>query len=223
MTVAVVLLTYNRLEYATRTLESAAKNLESNRHDFRWHIASDGDPNEYIASLHDVLCMRVGHSNITKSNSERGGYGRNYNLAMQTAHQLAEWILPLEDDWELTRPLNIDGVIHDMEELNIGCARLGYVGYTQELRGTLLSGRHCGHWLMFDPKSHEPHVFAGHPRIEYVKWSREVGPWREGINPGDTEFEVTHRPAARRRVAWPLDVVRPSGGMFVHIGTKRSY
>lgn len=220
--IAVVLLTYNRLEYAKRTLKSLLANLVSDEHEIKWIIASDGDTPEYVAELHDVLCMKVGHDHIVHTNSERGGYGKNFNLAMQSAHE-AEWIMPIEDDWLLERPFIPDRLITSMQALGIGCARLGYVGYTQELRGHLAYDAHSGHWLVFDPNSSEPHVFAGHPRIEHVAWAREVGPWPEGILPGATEFEVAHRPAARRRVAWPLDVVKPEGDLFAHIGTERSY
>lgn len=220
MTIAVVLLTYGRLDYAKRTLSSAMEGLSSSQ-GLVWHIASDGDSLRYINSLaslaaknHDVV--------VTVSNSERGGYGKNYNLAMQTAHQLADYVIPLEDDWELLRPLDLDPLIADIATLGLGCVRLGYLGFTQEVRGSLAAGQ-SGTWLKLDENSPEPHVFAGHPRIETVKWSRRVGPWPEGLLPGETEFTVSKREQARRDVGWPLDVVHPRGDLFAHIGTKRSY
>ncbi len=218
---SVVLLTYNRFDYAVRTLDGLKRNLQTT-FPIKVIIASDGDTKDYIDYLHSLACMWVGHLNVSHTNSERGGYGKNYNLAMQSAHE-SEWIMPIEDDWELTRPLNVDALIEDMGELSVGCARLGYIGYTQALRGTLMYGAACGHWLGFDSASTEPHVFAGHPRIERRTWSRSVGPWAEGLQPGETEFEVTHRAAARTSVAWPLDIVKPSGGLFAHIGTVRSW
>lgn len=219
----VVLLTYNRLDYAKRTLRALMSNLHSEQHEIRWHVASDGDDKKYIVDLMEMMAGdKVVSNYYGYTNSERGGYGKNYNLAMQVAHE-AEWIMPIEDDWELTRTLHVDRLIADMSALDIGCARLGYIGYTQELRGTLRYGNECGHWLAFDPSSPEPHVFAGHPRIESRTWSRMVGPWPEGIKPGETEFEVAHRAAARRGVAWPLDFVKPSGDLFAHIGTVSAW
>lgn len=217
---SVVLLTYNRLEYAKRTLYSVMEKMEYPAAQTKWIVTSDGDTPEYIEELASMVQREI-CAPIVVTNSERGGYGRNYNLAMQAAHE-AEWVMPIEDDWELTRRLDVESLIWDMQELDIGCARLGYVGYTQELRGSLARGTH-GHWLRFDPASPEPHVFAGHPRIESRAWSRMVGPWPEGVLPGETEFEVAHRKAARTGVAWPLDVLKPSGDLFVHIGTERSW
>lgn len=218
MQLSIVLLTYNRLDYAKRTLQALALQLRGYPKDTKWVIASDGDTPEYVEAL--VHYMRP--TQITVTNSERGGYGKNYNLAMQAAHE-AEYVLPIEDDWELMHPLDVRNVIADMRALDIGCARLGYIGYTQELRGTFARGPMCGHWLRFDPSTPEPHVFAGHPRIESRSWSRMVGPWKEGILPGETEFEVAHRKQARTGVAWPLDLVKPSGDLFAHIGTERSW
>lgn len=224
MSLCVVLLTYNRLEYARTTLRSIVYCLESNEHEITWHIGSDGDNDAYLNSLKAILFdHKVSHLKITTSNTGHHSYGQNYNLAMQVAHQKADHVLVLEDDWRCERTFNPDGFIADMHELNIGCARLGYIGYTQELRGRLSYGQRCGHWLLFSNESPEPHVFAGHPRIETVEWARTVGPWPEGLQPGATEFEVAHSSAARRRVAWPLDAVKPRGDLFVHIGTDRSY
>lgn len=217
MKVSVVLLTYNRLEYAKKTLKSLTKYLRGV--EIKWQIATDGDTPEYLADLVAGLALR---NTVTITNSDRGGYGKNYNLAMQAAHE-NEWIMPIEDDWELLKPFDVGAVIADMQELSIGCARLGYIGYTQTLRGAFMRGSACGHWLGLDPASAEPHVFAGHPRIENRAWSRSVGPWREGLKPGETEFEVAHRIAARSGVAWPLDLVKPHGDLFAHIGTVRSW
>ena len=216
---SVVLLTYNRLDYAKRTLDALVTGVKTVQ-DIKWIIASDGDTDAYINALGD----HAPGIEFTVTNSQRGGYGKNYNLAMQSAHE-AEWILPVEDDWVLQEFLNVDDLIHDMSALDIGCARLGYIGYTQPLSGTLARAEpsKCGHWLRFDPNCAEPHVFAGHPRIESRAWSRMVGPWKEGVLPGETEFEVAHRKEARSGVAWPLDLVKPSGDLFAHIGTVRSW
>ena len=99
-----------------------------------------------------------------------------------------------------------------------GCVRMGYIGFTQELRASFVS--HGGlFWLALDPASAEPHVWSGHPRLETAGWQREVGPWPEGMAAGATEFEVAHRPAARQRVAWPVDLIRPYGDAWAHVGT----
>jgi len=214
--IAVILLTYNRLRYAQTTLARVAENLQASE-PIWLHIADDGSSQQYRDTLlhqaHDLY-----GDNVSITDSERSGYGASYNLATQVVHTLADLVLPLEDDWELTRPFNLDLAAAALRDGTFGCVRLGYIGCTQELRGSFVSA-HGLWWLGLDPDSPEPHVFAGHPRLEHREWQRTVGPWPEGLAAGETEFVVAHRPQARTGVAWPVDLVRASGDAFVHIGT----
>ena len=219
MKLVIVLLTYNRLDYALKTLRSTIENLKFSG-EISVHIADDGSSEEYRDTLKFLAGGYTHIKGVSVSNSQRGGYGKNYNLALQTVHLYADYILPLEDDWVLTQELNLDRFIPALDNINIGCLRLGYIGFTQELRGRV-HYRDSEHYLIFDSNSPEPHVFAGHPRIETIQWEREVGPWPEGLRPGATEFAVAHLPAARQRVAWPMSI-RPSGNYFVHIGAERT-
>lgn len=219
--IGVVLLTYGRRDYAEVTLRSTLDKLVYDS-EVQVHIASDGDSSEYIDHLREIAGGYPRIASVTHSNSERGGYGKNWNLATQVVHQSCEYVLALEDDWELRRPLDACKLIEQMNELQLGCVRLGYVGFTQELRCSFASAG-GQYWLRFDPASPEPHVFAGHPRIEARWWTQFVGPWPEGLLPGETEFAIAHRPESRQKVGWPLSLVRPEGDLYVHFGAIRSY
>jgi glycosyltransferase involved in cell wall biosynthesis len=216
----VMLLTYNRADYAKLTLESLFSNLVHDG-EVRLHIADDGSPDGYLDDLENYCRHHIGFTGIISySNAERGGYGRNFNLATQAIHKSTDIVLPLEDDWQLIRPL--DTAIFAPILTGSQCIRLGYLGYTQECKAWLVNLN--GHrYLEFDPRSDEPHVFAGHPRLETVTWEQEVGPWPEGLLPGETEMAVAHIWNARCNVLWPLDLVHPNGDLFVHVGTVRSY
>jgi len=219
---AIVLLTYTddthgpRAEYAHRTLRSALDNVVTSC-DISVHIADDGSPEEHRQALIHLAGGYAHVRGISVTNAQRGGYGRSYNLATQTVHRHVDYVLPLEDDWVLEAPLNIDPYLAAMSAPNgPGCIRLGYIGMTQELRGLLVP--FAGNmYLMFDPDSPEPHVFAGHPRLETVAWERRVGPWPEGVSAGTTEFLVAHKREARERVAWPMN-----RGPFAHVGTVQA-
>lgn len=218
--VVIMLLTYARLDYAAATLSSALRHVKTTDL-LSLHIASDGDDDPYMTVLQNIA-NDFDLVSITTSNSERSGYGANYNLGTQVVHSFASHVLVLEDDWELTRDLDLDIVIGALDELNAGCCRLGYIGFTQPLRGEFAHavGRH---WLRLDPSSAEPHVFAGHPRLETVAWERSVGPWPEGLQPGETEFAVAHIAESRYGVLWPIQEVNVRGDLFVHIGARRSW
>lgn len=219
--IAICLLTYARTEYAIKTLRSTLNNIHYS-HPLSVHIADDGSPAEHMLVLCELAGGYESVQGVTHSNSYRGGYGKNINLAMQTTHLYADYVLMLEDDWELVRPLNLDELILDMEaEPRFDCVRLGYLSFTQALFGQVLDANNRK-YLVLDNNSPEPHVYAGHPRLETVKRQREMGEWQEGFDPGATEFMMCHTLRARRGVAWPMDLVTPSGNLFCHIGSVRS-
>lgn len=220
--VTLCLLTYNRFDYAKTTICSALDNIKTS-HPLAVHIADDGSGKEYQEELRKVVGGYDGLTGICITDSQRGGYGKNVNLATQVMHSHSRYIVMIEDDWKLAEKLDLDPLLDTLDTApTIGCIRMGYIGFTQELRGRL--ERWYGQtYLVFDPTSPEPHVFAGHPRVEAVAWQREVGLWDEGLLPGLTEFKIAHREAARQRVAWPLDLVRPNGSLWHHIGTERAY
>jgi len=229
---SICLLTYNRMDYAKLTIDSLFAHLVvPPDYEIYLHIADDGTPNpDYIPTLmnymvaayRDAPGMQQEAIVIGSTNSEQGGYGKNYNLAMQACHLDADYVMPIEDDWVLARDLVIEDLVRVFNDYpDVGCIRLGYLSYTQELRGTVIASNN-NKYLLLDPTSDEPHVFAGHPRLETVKWAQEVGPWPEGYLPGETEFRVSVM-QARKGIAWPMDLTRSCGDLFQHIGTVRSY
>lgn len=221
----VCLLTYERTEYALIALRSAVALMTGYEGTLRIHIADDGSAQEHQSELLTAAYDLVGFQNATFSDSKRGGYGRNVNLAMQALHNDVDAVLMLEDDWKLTRPLDVAPVLRALEaSIGVECVRLGYLSFTQGLFGRVMSAPPEWYkYLLLDPDSPEPHVFAGHPRIETVAYQKRVGPWPEGLNPGATEFAVAHNTEARRGVAWPMDLAFPTRDpLFAHIGSVRS-
>lgn len=217
----IVILTYAsgvdspRHLYAVKTLEALEKYVKYSGN-IHWHIADDGSPKEHILPLRK--------DGTTLTCSDRRGYGANFNLATQYLHNSYDYFLMVEDDWELTKELNIDPLIEALDE-GVGCIRLGYLGWTQELRGTIVA-KAKQTFLALDPDSAEPHVWSGHPRLETKEFQRLVGPWPEGLDPGTTEFVVSQRAEARYGVVWPLDLgIRAGqiqGTLFAHIGAVQA-
>jgi hypothetical protein len=225
MTLAVVMLTYAsgldspRHEYAKITAKSLVENLKYSG-EIHWHIAHDGSPPECVVESE--------FPTATVTDSERRGYGASYNLATQALHSYCEYLLMVEDDWKLVRPLDLDCLVSALREgSQINCVRLGYLGWTQRLSGDIVKEADQT-FLLMDPESPEPHVWAGHPRLETREFQRKIGIWPEGEDPGTTEFIVAKREASRHGVAWPLDLTLNASqqwaNTFAHIGavTARS-
>lgn len=231
-TLYLVLLTYAaslespRSLYAETTLFSTLNNLKTSA-SLKVHIADDGSDPAHVARLIDV-CQ---HFKIepTLTNAKRFGYGASYNLASQVTHRDGEYFLMLEDDWQLTREFNIDPLITALEdgkeESALGCIRLGYIGWTQSLEGSIRKFNNQS-FLVFSPDSSEPHVWAGHPRLESLWFQKRLGPWPEGIDAGSTEFVVAQRDKSRMGVGWPLDMnINASQdycNLYAHIGAVQA-
>lgn len=225
MTVGVVLLTYAsslespRHAYAVKTLDSLVRNL-CYHEELRWHIADDGSPIEHILELQSLIDAE----HISYSDAGRRGYGASYNLASQMLHSDCDHLLMVEDDWELVRALDLEPLVAALQE-GLGCIRLGYLGWTQELKGAV--AKFAGQsFLLFDKESSEPHVWSGHPRLETRDFQRKVGEWPEGLDPGTTEFLVSQRSESRDGVAWPLDMninaSQQYASCFAHIGAVQA-
>lgn len=223
----IALLTYEDGERNTaqQTL-MAALSLITYSGDLAVHIADDGSIDGHVDALREGAggfdhVVAVGATNVS-----RRGYGASYNAMTQAVHEAAQYgvVLVLEDDWVLSRPLDLDPLVLTLlmgEETRIAAVRLGYVGFTQRLQGEFVHTP-GGIMVLIDPESDEPHVAAGHPRLETVRYQRAVGPWTEGLAPGATEVDWCTRPEARQGVAWPLDLgpaSMRSDSLFAHIGS----
>lgn len=225
-TATILLLTYEdgKRNTAERTLRAALDNIRYSG-PLNMHIADDGSVAGHVDALRAVAGGYGRINTVGSTDAARRGYGASYNLATQAIHaglDGSEVVLVLEDDWELSRFLDLDPLVETLrDDPEIMAIRLGYLGFTQQMRGELVHTL-AGVMLLLDPESPEPHVASGHPRLELVSYQRAVGPWPEGIAPGATEWEWCRRDAARAAVAWPLDYGPASQShesLFRHIGT----
>lgn len=222
--VGIMLLTYEdgERDTAQRTLRAALDGIHYSG-ELSVHIADDGSRAGHVDALREIAGGYDGIGTVGHTDAARRGYGASYNLASQKMHPAVDVVLVLEDDWELTRYLDLDPLVETLwlsRNPEIYTIRLGYLGFTQELRGQAVH-THAGPMIVFDPLSAEPHVSAGHPRLEMVQQQRAIGPWTEGLAPGATEFDWCRRESARIGVAWPLDYGPASqrrDSLFVHIG-----
>lgn len=217
----------DRERYAATTIESTLANVAWPGR-IRVHVADDRSDPERLERILNIVRRRSRyHLDGTISHTVAGGrgYGASHNEASQVVHPDADIVLAVEDDWECLRTLPLTRLAAYFDHPEVNAIRLGYVGWTQHLRGRFFKA-HTDTVLLFDPDSPEPHVNAGHPRLERVSYQRAVGPWAEGVDAGAVEFDWCMRAAAREGVVWPVDLIHPShnGGYsyFAHIGTVQA-
>lgn len=234
----VVLLTYKRTGEALRTIYGICDNLDyPNR---GWYIADDGTEGDHVDKLLNALRFRG--ENIIGYHSERYSprTGIGWNRGLGAAFQYSDYVLVLEDDWELSGNFDMNGDNHPglyninpyicggkfnirpyIEMLSgredVGMVRLGgaAVGNTVEIVG------HAGHhYLRYHRK--DPYAYSGNPHIRHARMMRAYGWYSEDVkNPGELELDYDWRfRATDGPDIWRVFDI-PGWGIFHHIGEKR--
>lgn len=212
--IVVIIQTWERTECAVRTIRAARQHLRYP--DLRWYVADDGSRMEHVEAVMQALegVVYVG------GHTERLGYGATANKAIHAAEQVSRLLLFLEDDWELTRDLDLyPYAALLMESTEIGMVRLGNLNL--DIRGRTWAHGGVVYWKL----DREPHiegtpVFTGHPSLRHRRYREAYGPYPEGLIPGDTELAYAYQfrqgsPDAPG-IVWPADY--PPTSYFGHIG-----
>lgn len=214
--ITIILQTYRRTDVALRTIRAAREYLRYE--DLRWYVADDGSPSEHV---HAVLAALEG-VRLAGKHSERRGYGGNINAAIQETERVSDLVFPLEDDWELTRPLDLyPYAALLMEREDIGMVRLGYLN--AGIKGGCMGHGASLYWkLDHQPVEDWQCVFTGHPSLRHRRYRAAYGDYPEGLGPGDTElaYAYQYRIGSGPAIVWPADY--PSQGLFAHIGTVKT-
>ena len=212
--ITIILLTWQRTDVALRTIAAARQYLRYGG-DLRWYVADDGSRAEHYQAVLDAV-----GDDIWGHHTARRGYGANANAAWRAADQRSRLTLWLEDDWELTRPLDLyPYAALLMETHEVGMVRLGNLNL--DIRGRTWAHGGQVYWKL----DKEPHiegtpVFTGHPSLRHRRYRDAYGDYPEGLGPGDTElayawqFRVGSQDAPA--IVWPAEY--PPQGFFGHIG-----
>ncbi len=206
--VVALLITYKRTELALRTVRAVKTNLDYPR--LSWHVADDGSDSAHVRAI-----LAECGEGTTFSNADRRGVGRSMNLGMAAALKRADYILWLEDDWELQKPFDLRPCVELLQERgDVGMVRLGYLspGIWGELIG---AGR-----LWWKLSKGPTYTFTGHASLRHRRFCDAYGAYQEGLAPGETELwycgTFNNRPGPSVAVpAWTGE-----WGAFAHIGTE---
>jgi hypothetical protein len=185
-------------------------------------VADDGSDAPHLASVYRALEAAGAH--VIGGHSERRGYGGNANAAWDVADSVGALTLWLEDDWELTAPLDLyPYAALLMERIEVGMVRLGVLNLD-------IHGRTWGHHgRLYWTLDHIPHiegtpVFTGHPSLRHRRYRETYGRYPEGLGPGDTELAYAwhYRIGAPNgpAIVWPADY--SPMGLFGHIGSVKT-
>lgn len=219
--VTIVLLTYNRTDYAVRTVEAVQKHLRYP--DLRWYVSDDGSPDEkhvktVLKAVEKTKWPLLGY------HSEHMSYGSGANKGVVAAHAQGALTLMLEDDWELREDLDLwPYAALLMERLDIGMVRMGYLNIG--LMAHLEAHGDLPFWRLDDTESRNKssYAFAGHPSLIHSRLFHFRGYYPEKWQPGETELKMAWQVSGSfaPNVVWPARL--GMHGPWHHIGENQSY
>lgn len=219
----ICLLTYERTEYALRTIDAVVKHLVYP--DIAWYVSDDGSRPEHIEAVLGRLRYHGQRLNMESGwHSDRLSYGRGANRAVRWGLERGDLILMLEDDWELSRRFEIwNYCAMLMQRPDIGMVRMGYLnsgvgGLSMGFGGDL-------YWSLDDTHSRNfsTFAFAGHPAIMHKRFFEHYGYYPEAWQPGETELKMCWQCVSGMgpRIVWPAELM--AYGPWGHIGAIQSY
>lgn len=221
--VAIVLVTYKRTREALITVNSVCENLIYPREKRGWYVADDGSPREHMDAIFHSL-LEVYQETLWDHHSEKfmpGTYfsGRGWNQGLRKAHQYADIVLWLEDDWRLERKLDITPYVLLLKEReDVGLVRLGHLAVGSDVNIVGWNGIHYLKYLRTTP-----YAYSGNPLLRHLRMVESYGYFHEQKNPGEIELDYD----ARFREIFGPDIWRPADipgwGIFGHIGTEKTW
>lgn len=218
----VVLLTYLRTGMAVRTVKSFCENIDYPKELISFYIADDGSPWEHMQAIideiqaHEVAVYGYHNEKITPGPI----VGKGWNRGLQKGHQASDFVFLLEDDWVLTKELDIRPYVRCLlQRADVGIIRLSGLPVGGELRVQGFNGIHYLEYLRSAPMA-----YSGNPHIRHVRFSAYYGFFATDRNPGDIEinYDERFRQYPDGPNIWrPADL--PAWGIFGHIGNERTW
>lgn len=214
----IVLLTYMRTEEALRTIQGICDHLGYEKELRCWYIADDGSPPEHVGKL--LQCLDKNGEKILGFHNERYSpfTGKGWNRGLGVAFQNSDYVMVMEDDWELPASFDIHPYVEMLAQReDVGMVRLSglAVGNTVDIVG------HNGHHYLQYHRDKQ-YAYSGNPHIRHARFMHAYG-WysEEELNPGELElnFDGRFRAAEGPEIWRPADI--PGWGIFRHIGEMR--
>lgn len=189
--VSIGVVTYERTEMALITLRSTLQNLQYPKENIGWYIADDGSRPEHMQAIMELLvlegCQIIGHHSerlrhIGQEGTHHAGIG--WNRCLGLCHQWSDYVLWLEDDWDLNEPLELEPyvrLLRDREDIGICTFRILTTGADIHTEG------HDGQ-MYFRYDRTTQYAFSGNPYLRHARYTRKYGTFAEDRNPGLMEL-----------------------------------
>lgn len=228
---AILLLTYRRLNLSLRTIESTCQNLQYPKELISYYVCDDGSPRDehetvlsYIQNFGFAILGE--HNERIRNPGQEDTFfaGKSYNLGLGLCHQKTDFVLVLENDWELDEPLDIVPHIKVLQEReDVGAVTYRILSAGADVHTVGYNGRM---YLRYERSTQ--YAFSGNPYIRHARFTKRYGWFAEDRNPGMMELEqddkyrlATGSDEESPRIWRPAEI--SIWGAFKHIGNLKSW
>lgn len=216
--IAILLLTYQRTDYAVQTIKSLCSNLRY-WGKLAWYVADNGSNGHHVNSI--MATLSEYSQRIIGSHSEKNTCGKSWNKGLVECYKHSDYVLVMEDDWTLGNPFDITPYVQLLEQRqDVGMVRFGTLTLGMICH---VEGHNGRHYLRMDKGPQ--YAFSGNPHLRHKRLNETVGLYNETIHPspGDVEIDFDSRFRQQDKV----EIWRPASidgwGVFSHIGNVQSY
>ena len=192
--ISIVLVTYKRTSLAVRTIESTIQNLVYPKELLAWVVGDDGSPKKHGTALRKALKGQrvIEYSNERfRDEGQEDTYfaGQTWNHALGIGYQNSDFVLFLEDDWELENQINLEPyvkLLQEREDVGIVTFRILSIGAE-----TLTVGHNGEIFLQYGRRTQ--YGYCGHPALRHARFVRHYGWFHEQRSPGEIEIDMDAR------------------------------
>lgn len=226
--IAIGLVTFRRTQEALRTIESIMANLNYPKEKRGFYIADDGSPVKHSAAILSKLTMAgeriLGFHNEKyrhKGEENTNNAGIGWNKCLGICHQNSDFVLWMEDDWELDEPLDLVPYVKLLQEReDVGVCSFRILSVGADVHTVGFNGQIYLKYLRTTQ-----YAFSGNPYLRHARYTKRYGWFAEDRNPGLMELHQDDQ--YRLAVDNAPDIWRPVSisqwGAFKHIGSDKTW
>ena len=147
--------------------------------------------------------------------------GKGWNKALGISHQFTDFVLWLEDDWELEEPLDLVPCVRLLQEReDVGLVSFRILSVGNEV---LTVGHDGRHYLQYQRTTQ--YSYSGNPQLRHARFVKHYGWFAENVNPGGIELAQDDKyrlDTNNGPVIWRPVAISPWGA-WAHIGVDKSW
>lgn len=230
---AIGLVTYRRTTEALRTIFSTISKLGYPAENIGWYVADDGteDPTHMeriLAALSSQTLIGY-HSERMRHKGQEGTHnaGLGWNRCLGNCHQFSDFVLFLEDDWDLDQPLDIVPYVKMLREReDVGACSFRILSAGADVHTVGYNGNMYLRYLRTTQ-----YAYSGNPYLRHARYTRKYGVFAEDRSPGNIELHQDDQYRYDGKILRSEDdgpqIWRPADisiwGGWKHIGTDKTW